>query len=224
MKNVLKVFVLVLVVFCMVVSCSKNASSSGSSGGSSNDADGSEVIVSSNDGSSVSSGGGSSTAAVSSDNSLKNAVGKIKHDKEDVIFNNWAGIPWTDFGLSSAPAEPAGGKLEAAFTNKVGTPYIFLSNVSRAAYESLCREMEAGLNKEGSRNTIAIGWFQLNLGLDDFDDCYQIMLRIENVDSFALYKDEWEASHFLRDFYFRIYYYGSPVNGIVMTIQSESYL
>jgi len=40
MKNVLKVFVLVLVVFCMVISCSKNAGSSGSSGGSSNDTDG----------------------------------------------------------------------------------------------------------------------------------------------------------------------------------------
>ena len=221
MKNILKVFMLVLVVFCLVVSCSKKA-------GSSNNADGIEVIVSSNDGSSGSSGGGSSAAAVSSDNSLKNAVGKIKHDKDDVIFNSWAEIEWADFGLSAAPAEPSGGKLETAYiSNKM--PYIIISNVSRAAYEKLCREMEAGFNKEGEFYGSSWGGYLLDLGLDACDERFDIPLgySFESVelhlgDDFGNDIRVYEDYGLTTEYTFRIYYYDSPINGVIMTVFSES--
>jgi len=217
MKKVLKVFVLVLIVLCMVVSCSKKA-------GSSNNADGSEVIVSSNDGSNGSSGGSSSAAAVSSDNSLKNVVGKIEHGKDDIIFNNWAGIPWTDFGLSAVPAEPLGGKFETAFLRADKLPYIFISNVSKAAYESLCREMEDKFNKEGSINSDqAYDWYLRRLDFDHFDDCYEISLgySYEIVDFYQ--GDRVDTDSTLTTIYtFRVYHYDSPVNGVVMTLFSES--
>ena len=168
MKNVLKLFAVVLVVSCMFVSCSKNVSSSGSSGGNSNDTDG---------GGSGSSGGGSgssSAAAVSSNNSLKNAVGNIKHGKDDIIFNNWARIEWAAFGIDTVPAEPPGGKFEGAFVSAEG-PFVFMSNISRAAYESICREMEAAFDKEGSI-TNGDYWYVSNLKLGDWDECFEISL------------------------------------------------
>ena len=214
MKNVLKVFAVVLVVFCMMVSCSKKASSSGSGGGSSNDTASS----------SGSSGGSSSAAAVSSDNSLKNVVGRIEHGKDDTIFNNWAGIPWAALGLSAAPSEPAGGKLETAFLDESGIPYIFISNVSRAAYENLCHEIEAGFNKEGDIGSHVFDPYLSYWKFDGWNECYEIFLSSKIVEAFALHNDKWEDSQFMRYYTFRIYYYGSPVNGVVMTIFSEAIL
>jgi len=220
MKNVLKVLVLVLLVFCMVVSCSKNAGSSGSSGVSaSNDTDG---------GSSGSSGGGSSASAAGSDNSFKNVVGGIEHEKDDIVFFNWAGIPWADFGLSAAPAEPAGGKFETAFLGSDKQPYIFISNVSKAAYEGLCSEMEAAFDKEGGINRYDPRDWYLNkvLKFDNWEECYEIFLGSEMVGASALRRGsgEWEDSEYVLLYKLRIYYYGSPVNGVVMTIFSEAIL
>jgi len=220
MKNLLKVFVLVLVVFCMVVSCSKNTGSSGSGGGSSNDTDGSGTAA----GSSGSSGGGGSAAAVSSDNFFKNVMGSIDNGKNEIIPNNWAGIPWADFGLSAAPSEPSGGKLEAAFITPADkSPYIFISNVSRAAYEKLCREIEAGYSKEGDINSNAFDFYLLaNLKLKKWDECYEIDLGSKLVKGSALRQGEWDdEAHRQEINEFRIYYYDSPVNGVVMTLFSE---
>ena len=229
MKNVLKVFVLVLVVFCMVVSCSKKAGSSGSGGGSSNDADGSEVIASSNDtaGSGNASAGSGSTSAAGNDNTIRNVVGGIEHEKDDIVFFNWAGIPWTDFGLSAAPAEPSGGKFETAFLRSDKQPYIFISNVSKAAYEGLCSEMEAAFDKEGEINRYnPYDWYLDELKFDNWEECYEILLGTEMVGASALRRGsgEWEDSEYVLLYKLRIYYYGSPVNGIVMTIFSEAIL
>jgi len=218
MKNVLKVLVLVLIVFCMVVSCSKKA-------GSSNNADGIEVIVSSNDGSSVSSGGSSSASAAGNDNTIRNVVGGIEHEKDDIVFFNWAGIPWADFGLSAAPAEPAGGKFETAYITKYGYPYIFISNVSKAAYEKLCREMEAGFNKEGEINENVRDGFIFDLGLDRCDERFDIPFGAIHRTADLYAGDRVYIDQDITRFYtFRIYYYDSPVNGIIMTLFSESML
>ena len=221
MKNVLKVFALVLVVLCMVVSCSKKASSSGSSGVSaSNDTDG---------GGSGSSGGSSSAAAVSSNNSLKNAVGKIEHGKDDTIFNSWAEISWTDFHLAAAPAEPAGGKLETAYKDRAGWHYIFISNVSRAAYEKLCREMEAEYNKEGEIYDSAWDNVSYIFGLVDCDERFDIPVGATHETVELHLGDDsgndirvYENYELTTVYTLSIYYYDSPVNGVIMKLSSES--
>ena len=76
MKKVLKVFVLVLIVFCMVVSCTKKASSSGSSGVSaSNDTDGSGGVAA---GSGNETGGGGNASTSNAGNSNSGAKNGIK--------------------------------------------------------------------------------------------------------------------------------------------------
>ena len=229
MKNVLKVFVLVLVVFCMVVSCSKKADgSSGSSGGNSNDTDGGGSTAAG----SSSAVAGSGSAAVSSDNSLKNAVGKIEHGKDDTIFNSWAEIEWAAFGLSAAPAEPSGGKLEAAYIIKNGYPYIFLSNISRAAYEKLCREMEAEYNKEGEIYDSSWDNVSYGFGLVDCDerfDIYNIPVGATHETVELHLGDDsgndirvYENYELTIVYTLSIYYYDSPLNGVIMTLFSES--
>ena len=120
MKNVLKVFAVVLVVFCIVVSCSKKTGGSGSSGGSSNDAGGNTATGSSNAGNSNSGAKNGIKITVTGlssrdyngrelrlylldkDNfeTVAEAYDKIENGKVDLYFFKYQeeGNPWTQTG------------------------------------------------------------------------------------------------------------------------------
>ena len=219
MKNVLKVFVLVLVVSCLFVSCSKKASVSAS-----NDTGGSGSTAAGSSGSTAA--GSSNASAAGSDNTIKNAVGRLHHQSGEIVFNSWADIPWTGFGLSAAPVEPSGGKLETAFFYNE-TPFIAMSNISKAAYENLCHEIEAGFNikGEGYEGDLELDQVLYSLEINKLDAIFTIHLDSKLVNATALLLDEWDDKAFhSEDTSFRIYYFGPPANGIIMTTFKYSYL
>ena len=85
--------------------------------------------------------------------------------------------------------------------------------------------MEAAYNKEGRINWPAYDWYLGRMGFEDPDDSYEIPFGT-TYDTVDLYigGDKVDRDQNLTTIYhFRIFYYGSPVNGISLSIDSESF-
>ena len=168
--------------------------------------------------------GGSSTG----NSSFSNLVSSIELGRNDTQYNSWDEIPWSNFGLTISPQLPSGGKLELAAKVRRSreTPILFISNVTETSFESFCNEISSVYNNVGTINNQVSDQYLYDLDFPNWDECYEISLghdmRIADVlhESGTIDRGVFIST----SYYLRIYYFGSPNNGIFMRIVADSYL